>query len=84
MIECVIEGTRTLVTRKGLRHFVAEAFCCCGMRGMEVLTYVTFIGARPAVLATENVARRACAFARICARGKNNRLQSLLRAERRK
>jgi hypothetical protein len=45
---------------------------------------VSFTGVRPAVLATENVARRACAFARICARGKNSRLQSLLRAERRK
>jgi hypothetical protein len=45
---------------------------------------VSFTGVRPAVLATENVARRAYAFARICTRGNNSPLQSLLRAERRK
>jgi len=45
---------------------------------------VNFIGARPAVSATESEAARAPVFAWICAREKNNRLQSLLRAERRK
>ena len=45
---------------------------------------VSFTGVRPAVLATENVARRAYVFARICTRGNNIPLQSLLRAERRK
>jgi hypothetical protein len=53
-----------------------------GLRAFE--HDVTFIGGWPAVLATESEAARACAFAWICTRGKNNRLQSLLRAECRK
>src|SRR5262245_26224372 len=51
---------------------------------VPVASDVNFIGVRPAVLATESEAGRDCAFAWICARGKNNRLQSLLRAERQK
>jgi hypothetical protein len=45
---------------------------------------MSFIGARPAVSATESEAARVPVFAGKCAREKYNRLQSLLRAERRK
>jgi cobalamin biosynthesis protein CobD/CbiB len=67
-------------------HFGAQSarFETLGNRAARLQFYMSFIGARPAVSATESEAARVPVFAGKCAREKYNRLQSLLRAERRK